>query len=267
MYRKVHYGRRWFPRPLAQPGAATVLCLAPPGHGPASFTSWPGAVDGIQIAPLQFPGDWDAQWWDDHETVHAQADNLVAELRLRPELRFALFAHGSSALVAYETALRLSQLDWPVPRRLIVSCCPAPQDKPQDWPQDKPQGGARREPTDDELFVEALRIFSELRANPLPSLVAMSVRGLRAEGKALRTYVADDQQRLGIPITVVGWRQEARGNGAAMRPWQDRGTVTPVELDGTIFSYAQAPRALMRILTDDGGADDGAAHDGGSSGL
>lgn len=246
MYREFHHGSRWFTRPLEQPGAPTVLCLAPPGHGPASFTNWPEAADGIQFAPLQFPGDWDAHWWDGRETVEAQAEDLVAELRLRPYLRFTFFAHGSSALVAYETAVRLADQQWPVLRRLIVSGCSAPQDAYQDGP----------EPSDDELSVEALRIFSKLRANPLPSLVKMSVRGLRAEARALRAYVAKDRPPLSIPISVVGWRQEANGSQTAMQPWQDCGVVTPVELDGTNFSYAQAPRTLMRILTDDGSAAD-----------
>lgn len=248
MYRWFPLGGRWLSQAPDVQHSAAVLCLAPAGHGPAPFARWPGSVGAVGVTKLQLPGDWNARWWQDHSTFEAQADDLVSELNVHIGMKFALFAHGSSALIAYEAAVRLAGLGQSGPCRLIVSGCPAPTQAREQAP----------EPTEEELSVRALRIFSELSSNPLPSLVEMSVRALRAEACALRAYKSDGNPRLGIPITVVGWRQDTGVQPAAMTEWQQCGPATPVELDGTQFSYSRAPSGLMRILADDnaiGGAD------------
>jgi surfactin synthase thioesterase subunit len=238
MYRWIPSTSWWPPYSEVPRHSTAVLCLAPAGHGRYPFARWPKSAGNVNLGALQFPGRHDAQWRREHATFEAQAADLVAELRIQPLHRFGFFAHGSSALIAYEAAVRLTQLGGPVPHRLIVSGCPAPNLARPDSP----------EPSDDELSVQALRMFSEFYTNPLPSLMEMSVLAMRAEAKALRAYDPEDAEPLSIPITAVCWQRDTDVGRDAMADWKRHGTVTEAELDGTQFSYSRAPGELMRIL-------------------
>jgi surfactin synthase thioesterase subunit len=219
--------------------STTIFCLAPSAHGPAPFARWPPSIANVSFAALQFPGQWDAHWWMDHETFEAQAADLAADLHVSPAHRFGFFAHGSSVFVAYEAAAQLARMGKPTPCRMIFSACPPIHHAQPDI----------REQNYDELFARALRIFSELHMNPLPSLIEMSVQALRMEVMALRAYDAQGKQPLGIPITVIRWRRDAEAGDSTLIGWNRHDTVSYAEINGTHFSYSRAPNDLMQILS------------------
>ena len=113
------------PRPDA---SFRLFCFPGAGCGASGFAPWVGALPATTEACLvQLPGREQRQ----HELPFTRMDDLVAALAsvLDPYLDrpFGFFGHGAGALVAFYLARRLRRLGAPLPERLWVSACRAPQ--------------------------------------------------------------------------------------------------------------------------------------------
>ena len=230
---------RWLDRTLQYyRGGVDLFCLPRAGCGLNQFGRWPPTVGDITVRVLRFPGDYDPLWWAAYASFTAQASDLVADLGESLPGRFALFGHGSSALVAYEAAAELARRGMTAPVRLIVSGSRPPQHARVAGPL----------PSDSALEEAALVACLEIGGNPLPSLVEASARALRAEAIASRAYEAPAPTWLSCPITAISWAQDSSADQAAMAAWAECGATTFVTLDGSRYRYAQAPPELLKII-------------------
>lgn len=229
---------RWLTRALDRGAGVDLLCLPRAGFGLNQFGRWPRAAGGYEIRALRFPGDHDPLWWPAHASFAAQAADLVDDLEVSLSGRFALFGHGSSALVAYEVAAELDRRGMAAPARLIVSGSEPPQHACARGPL----------PPDDLLEEEALMACLEIGGNPLPSLVELAVCALRAEALARQAYAVTEPARLGCPITALSWSHDVSAGPAAMAGWSQCGATTFATLEGSRYRYAQAPAELLAAI-------------------
>jgi len=220
------------------PGGTDLFCLPFLSYGSAEFSRWPRLAGDVRICPLRCPADRDPGWWLERDTFQAQAADLVDDLGSSLPERFALFGHSDSALLAYEVMVALARLGMTAPVRLIVSASPAPQDAWISAPI----------PTEDELTEQALIACLNIGSTPLPSMLELSTRALRAQATARRKYKTSAPKRLGCPITAITWAGASEASRLPMFGWSECGSTTFVTLDGAEFRYTQAPPSLLRII-------------------
>jgi surfactin synthase thioesterase subunit len=230
---------RWLVGPAEVHRGAEVLCLPHLSNHSAEFDRWPRATgNGVRISVLHCPADCDQEWWHDHATFPAQAADLIDDLRCALPERFAFFGHGDAALLAYEAAVELERRRMPAPAQLIVSGSPAPQDAWVSTPM----------PSDEDFAAQAVMALLEVGGSPLPSLVKVCARALRAQAVARRAYRVKHARRLSCPITAIGWSGAEECDVRSMSGWAECGDTTLVSAEGPPHRYAQAPPHLMRVI-------------------
>lgn len=255
-------GLRWLTR---QPSAwaQTVLCCLPTaGFGPDQYLGWPVSARGIEVCPLRFPGDEEPSWWDKNPGIADRAADLAAELadamrarpgppgdpypdryrcpppRARGPQRYALFAHGASALIAYEVVAELERLGGPAPCWLFVSGCPAPHRAP-----------AGAAPPDERAIEHAvLAACVETGGVPLASRLEASMRAAVAEAKALAAYQPSAPRLSQTPVTAIAWSRSPVPGYDTMADWSDCASTDFEALDGGEYEYVVNPAPLLGAL-------------------
>lgn len=232
---------RWF---LKEPPAdvrARVFLLPYSGCGASMYRQWPAVHEGIGFSPVQLPGRENRLREPHFGTYEALADVLADELRPYLDRPYALFGHCSSALAAYETAVRVTQRGYPPPARLYVSSEVAPQDGPY---------GLFLELDDEGLLRELAALMQGMGATPSPTFLDMALGVLRADVEANRRYYSADPYVLPCPITAIGWAGDTGMPPHRMSGWAACGDTTAVVLDGDHYRFVQAPGPLLRLLVD-----------------
>jgi surfactin synthase thioesterase subunit len=209
------------------------------------YRQWPAEYDGVNFCPVQLPGRENRLSEPPFPTYQDLADVLADELLPFLDRPFGLFGHCSSALAAYETALRLAQRGHPVPGRLYVSSEVAPQDGPY---------GRYLDMEDAALADEVTRLMVSMGGTPLPGFIDMTLRVLRHDVEVNRRYHVADPPALPCPITVVGWTGDVGMEPRRLTGWSACGETTEVVLDGDHYQFVQAPEPLLRLLADGVGA-------------
>ena len=257
-------GTRWLSR-RPSPAATVLYCLPQAGFGQDQYVNWPAVAHGIEFCPLRFPGDDEPSWWDKHPEFADRAADLVADLthaesartardyggdpdrppRTRQRRPYALFAHGVSALIAYEAVAELERRGGPAPARLFVSACPAPH---------RANTEQTRLPDEHDVQRLALAACVETGGVPLPSQLETSVRAAIAEAEALLTYYPSERTRLETPLTALSWSQHPgaglEAGEQSMADWSHCGNVDFAALTGDEYEYVVNPAPLIRTLTD-----------------
>lgn len=196
-------------------GAATTLfCFAHAGGGSAFFRSWAGRLGKeIDVCPVLLPGRESRLREAPIRRMPELLDAVAAELRESTAGPFALFGHSVGAIVAYETARRLSAVARP-PLHLIVSGRGAPQ-----LP-------ARRPPVyqlPERRFIELLRHFNgtppELFADD--DLLRFLLPIIRADFELNETYVELPSARLSCPVTAFAGDHDPEVDRDELEAWQD----------------------------------------------
>jgi surfactin synthase thioesterase subunit len=237
-------GNRWLIRSTEGRRGTEVLCLPHLSYRAAEFDHWPRTVaNDVGISVLRCPADRDQEWWYDHATFQAQAADLIDELRYDLPERFAFFGHDNAALLAYEAAAELERRRMPAPVRIIVSASPAPQDAWVSSPG----------PSDYDFSAQAVMAVLRVGGSPLPSVVEVCARALRAQAAARRAYRVRNPRRLGCPITAIEWTGAGECGMRVMSGWRECGDTTLVTAEGPAHRYAQAPPDLMRVIASVGG--------------
>ncbi|QGV82748.1 thioesterase [Streptomyces ficellus] len=225
-----------FPHAGGPAGAFAPLAGALAAGGPT------GARVSVAVAAAQYPGRQDRYRERPWEDIGAIADVLAAEIRTRDEQPYALFGHSMGAVVAYETARRLRRTAGPAPVRLFVSGRDAPSAGPV----------ATDDVRDDEALLAHIRRLGGTGSRVLeePELVAMALPALRADYRALRSYVWSPGEPLDCPLTVLVGDADPLVTGAGAAAWRDLSTAaTSVRLlPGGHFSLDDcAPRVASLI--------------------
>lgn len=232
---------RLFLRPPLPEADARVFLLPYSGCGASMYRRWPTLHEGINFCPVQLPGRENRMREAAFGTYEELADSLAEELLPHLDRPYALFGHCSSALAAYQTAVRLTSRGCPPPSRLFVSSEVAPQDGPY---------GRFLEMTDAELSEELRELLIGMGGEPHPDLIDLTLRVLRQDVEVNKRYKVPEPVRLSCPITSVGWTGDTGIEPRMMTGWSACGDVEDVLLGGDHYAFVGAPAELLRLFTD-----------------
>jgi len=222
-----------------------VLCFPFAGAGASAFRRWqeyPSEV--VRIVPVQLPGREERYGEPLPASVPEIVDGLLPEL---PGLvgdahRVALFGHSLGAVLAYETALRLADLDRVEVVRLIVSGSPGP------WTRRE----RRATGLSDEQFLDRVREFAGYTHAALehPDLRELLLPTLRADVAVHEEYVAPPGAVLRVPVTAVRGADDELVDAAQAAEWRAAGTgpYEYVELPGNHMYLVDGPAVMVGLF-------------------
>lgn len=190
----------WLRALRAVPSARLAVVCFPAAGGPAgAFRPLAQQLaQGIAVYGVQYPGRQDRLDDPPIENLAELAQQITADLLgwgTPPQL--ALFGHSMGATVAFEVARRL-QHKGRDPVRLFASGRIAP---------DAPYSGQLHTGPDTDLIADLERLASDatsvaaLRAHP--ELAELVLPPLRADYRAVETYLFEPGERLRCPVSVL----------------------------------------------------------------
>jgi medium-chain acyl-[acyl-carrier-protein] hydrolase len=209
----------WFsclePRPRSH---IRLFCFPYAGGGAAIFRGWPALLPPeIEVWVVHLPGREQRISEVPHTSVPSLVAAICDEFAEDRDRRFAFFGHSMGALVAFEVVRRLRHLQLPGPECLVVSAHPAPHlvdlhEHLADLP--------------DTAFIQAVR---ELNGTPLelfddPELLDLVLPLLRADFKAIESYVYGAEEPLPCPIIAYTGTEDAEVPAEEVAPWQEHTT-------------------------------------------
>ncbi|MEV6276614.1 thioesterase domain-containing protein [Nocardia sp. NPDC051832] len=188
-------GDLWFSGVDARPAPVRLVCFAHAGGAPSVFRDWPDHLGPeVQIVPVLLPGRGLRLWEPASTEIRALAREVATALIGRGFLedRYALFGHSMGALLAYEVACVLRELDAPAPAHLFVSGSRAPHLYGTSL-------GA--ELSDDDLLTWVRRLGGLLGSGARAQF-DRRLPTLRADLRACETYRPQPCSPLDCPLTV-----------------------------------------------------------------
>ena len=222
----------------------TLFCLPFAGGSRYSYAAFRRhASPNITLHPTELPGHGKRIGEPLLTDIHAMVDDLLAQVRGAASRPYALFGHSLGAILAYLLTRRLIDEALPLPLHLFCSGYRAPSLMP-------PPTQTHRLPHD--AFIAMLKTMGGLPESVLDNQEDMAFFEpiLRADLRALETYVYQPAAPLTIPITVWIGRADTITDEEAWA-WQHQTTVpisvTPFE-GGHFFLYKYLPE-LGRIMS------------------
>jgi len=176
----------------------TLVCLPFAGAGASFYHPWSTiACDALRIMPMQLPGRERRIDLEPHRDVPAAVDGLIEDLLgdLGEARRVALFGHSLGAVLAYELAHRLVELQGVEVVRLFASGSPDPHTRRPRQATGLP----------DDEFVARVREFAGFSDEALddPELRSLILPTLRADVEMHENYVPSTDLPLPAPITAL----------------------------------------------------------------
>ncbi|MET7718817.1 alpha/beta fold hydrolase [Streptomyces sp. NPDC005407] len=176
-----------------------LFCFPHAGGSASAFlplTRALSALSGeVDVLAAQYPGRQDRRREPPVESITGLADALADEIRPLSGRPYAFFGHSMGAVVAYETARRLTQRGAPRPLRLFLSGRGAPAERP--YTHDRLMHDAAVLAAIRRLGGTASRVLDD------PEVLAMVMPALRADYGALGSYDWRPGAPLTAPVTVL----------------------------------------------------------------
>jgi surfactin synthase thioesterase subunit len=224
------------PSPTAR---ARVFLVPYSGCGASVYRRWPRERNGVEYCAVQPPGREHRLREPSYRTFGELAEELCRDLAPYLDRPYALFGHCASALPAYQTVVELARAGLPAPARLYVSSQVAPQDGPV---------SRFLSMSDAELIVELRQLMAEMGAEPLPGMLELHVKVLRADLEAHRRFVVPEPAAVSCPITAIGWAEDEDIPADRMDGWPRCGDTTDVLLPGRPDRFVVAPDDLLDLI-------------------
>ncbi|HET6210192.1 MAG TPA: alpha/beta fold hydrolase [Jatrophihabitans sp.] len=222
-----------------------VLCFPFAGAGASVYRRCHEIeATGIRICPVQLPGReelTDEPLCTDAATaVGAMLPEIMDLVEDSP--RVALFGHSLGAILAYETAHQLREIDGPVVTRLFVSGSPGP------WSR----RANRATGLTDEQFLDRVQELAGYQHPALahPELRELLLPILRADVAMHENYRPPVQGRLDVPITTLRGDRDELVSAQEAAEWAAASTAEcrAVELSGGHMYLVDSPAALVGAL-------------------
>ena len=106
---------QWIITPRPNPRASIRLILVPDAGGTSStFRGWSDRLTAADVGVVQFPGPGNRLHEPPLQSVHDVAERVADEILAGSGFPTVLFGHGLGALIAFETARRLTARHWPL---------------------------------------------------------------------------------------------------------------------------------------------------------
>ncbi|MFF5372863.1 thioesterase II family protein [Streptomyces sp. NPDC013187] len=221
-----------------------LICFPHAGGGASAFLRLSREVTpGIEVMAVQYPGRQDRRNEEPPAGIGLLADALADEIRREVTGRYAFFGHSMGAIVAHEVALRLAEREEPGPERLFLSGRGAPSTTP--YAHDRLRTDADVLAMVRRLGGTADVVFDD------PDVLAMVMPTLRADYRALGSYVWTPRPLLDIPFTVLVGDADPVVPVAAVAGWKEFTTArTDMEVfEGGHFYLDVRTKEVARVLT------------------
>lgn len=237
----------WFITMLRRPHAPVQLfCLPHAGAGAAAYVKWPSAAgDGVEIHAFVPPGR-ERRITEKPEVDPARIAEAVAARADRP---FALFGHSMGARVAFEVVRALRRSGGPLPCRLLVSGCTAPDAGNVGGPYEDLSGLG-----DEELLAAVVRggaMPEEILAER--DLLDLLLPAFRADFAWLDAYAYRAEPPLPVPVSAFAGQADPSATPLHMERWR-RHTAAGFVLrtfDGGHFFHQLHLDAVLRLIRAD----------------
>ncbi|WP_019889447.1 thioesterase II family protein [Streptomyces purpureus] len=236
--------RQFHPAPDAK---LRLVCFPHAGGAAGTYQPLSAALPaGLAALAVQYPGRQDRLGEPCLETIAALADEAAAALDPYTAEPYALFGHSMGALVAFETARRLQSKGLP-PAALFVSGRQGPA-QPQ-----LPDGLPPLTELDDTWVVAEVRRLGGAGSVLLdhPEIRELALPSLRADFRAVYTYVHSPTPRLTCPVIALTGDRDPRVTVPGARAWEAE-TTGPFSLHvlegGHFYLDAHIPR-IAELIT------------------
>jgi surfactin synthase thioesterase subunit len=237
--------QQWFLSHEIDSSVPHIFCFHHAGGSPRTFLGWQPDLDGsAQIVPICMPGrDYRA---DEPvpESIAELADGAAAAIaEAAGEQPFYLFGHSLGALVAFEVARRLRDMDNL--RHLVASGSNAPARAPSA----RTVQIARLEGRE---FAEAMSYFGGIPPEAVADddLRRLLLPGLQADFQLSAEYRYRSAAPLTIGISLINGVDDPHVKAAGLEPWSRESTSPPDHywVDGGHFYFMNRCAAVTDVL-------------------
>lgn len=223
-----------------------AVCLPHAGLGASAFSAWPVGIAGARVLPVQPPGHENRFRERCPVSVHEFAEGLARALRgLRP--RPLLFVgHCGAVPFALEAARLLREWGTPATQmRLLASSWGAPH---RDI-----YGPLNRRPLHQiDPVAEVTAMMSGRALPPDPELAEIYGDVLMDELRAMRGYRFDPCEGLPLPVTVLGWSDDAVvPHDLAHAGWDQLGPVRLRTLTGDHRAFWECGEPMRELIAEE----------------
>lgn len=222
-----------------------LWCLPFAGGNSSTYQTWSSALAGIvEVRPIILPGRESRFSEVARDSLHVLADEIYLQMTQFKDRKWALFGYSMGGALAWEIAIRIEQQD---PCNSLALLAIGGRASPE---------LARLAPPifnqDDSTFIQSL---GELGGTPQevlaePDLMNLLLPTLRADFKAIETWVPTDGTLSKTPILVCGGKFDKESELSRINDWKNK-TLTwckVVEFDGNHFFIQTHRDQLIKIL-------------------
>jgi surfactin synthase thioesterase subunit len=228
---------------------ARLFCFPYSGCGASMYQRWPRTFAQVDVCLVQPPGRQNRIREPHYETYEALAAGLIEDLLPYLDRPFAFFGHCGGALPGVELTRQLQAAGLPLPTRLFISSQVAPNDGPY---------GRLLTMGSDALRDELAMIVTNLGGSPTDALIDLGLDLLVNDLAANNRYEFTAPVRLSCGVTAIGWSTDTEIPMNLMDGWrQTSDDCRHVLLDGSHFTFLDAPAALLNELARGLGVDTG----------
>ncbi|MET7394193.1 alpha/beta fold hydrolase [Dactylosporangium sp. NPDC005572] len=204
----------WLRRLGSGTGSSRLVCLPYAGGGGSIFLPWNSWLPpDVELWVADLPGREHRMIEEPVREIAVVVD-VLAEQLCRDAMPTIVFGHSLGALLAFELARRLQELDRPVDR-LAVSGMAAPQTLTP-----------HPSPTDEEILSDLQRLgvaprefFSD------PDLIELVMPGLRADYRMALGYRYHDGPKLTSKVLAMGGDADPDVLGGRLEAWAEQTTA------------------------------------------
>jgi medium-chain acyl-[acyl-carrier-protein] hydrolase len=207
----------WFTsqRPNAR-ARLRLFCFPYAGGGAAIYRLWPQSLPSdVEVCVAQLPGRGTRLREQPFTSLDALVEAAAEAIAPSLDKPFALFGHSMGAMISFELARRLRELDQPQPAQLFISGRRAPQ-----LPVNDPISYNLPEA---ELRTELLRLNGTPReVLEHPELMELMLPLLRADFSVVETYVYRPGVPLECPLTAFGGLRDSEVSRGQLEAWREQ---------------------------------------------
>jgi medium-chain acyl-[acyl-carrier-protein] hydrolase len=193
-----------------------LFCLPYAGGGTLIFRNWPDLLPAdIKVCPIRLPGRENRIGTAPFRRISDLTDALICDLVPFLDRPYAVFGHSMGALLGFEMVRTLRRREAPLPRRLLVSGCWAPQ---APFPHNPLHTLPRNE------FIARLREYGGTPEAVLDhaELMDLFIPVLRADFEMVETYAYTPEKPLECPISAFGGEWDERVSQEDLADWAEQ---------------------------------------------